>query len=131
MKTLHFLFLLFFLWSSVNCFAQKEKTDLPVAKFSDAKMEQAMLECYKTKGWKEQATKAIIISDWYYVKHPDTGIILRRVIDAVLILRKNDKCILQPFSFEQEAIEGNKYANFSDNPAYGYPKKISCECLNK
>lgn len=69
-------------------------------------------------------------SGWTIKRHPITGIILSRQIDAAILSRGADYCDIQGYSYSQPYIGGNFSAGSAKfNGAETYGTYIPCSCI--
>lgn len=108
-----------------------EKLCMPAAQMNDKEIEAGIFKAFKAKGWKEQAQEVRILSDkWNIERNKNTGIVLRRVIDAVVASTRDGKCISQEFSFAQD-YDGSQYQKEIYLYGVGGQRDINCKCIAK
>lgn len=102
---------------------------LPKAQMTDKVIEANILKAFLAQGWQEKPKEVRIVdADWTIVRNEVTGVIVKRVIDAIVASSNGYKCQYQIFGFAQD-YDGSKYQTviYLDNT--GDPKQISCGCL--
>jgi hypothetical protein len=103
----------------------------PAAQFNPA-LEQQILSRAKTVWTRPEATPAKVVlthSNWNYTRHPVSGVILDRNIDAVIMSRGKDYCDFQGYNYIQPNSGGYSAANssFVSEPHNWY---LPCSCMD-
>lgn len=116
--------------SSASFDPNDPNTCFPEAGMNDAALEAKILEAFLDKGWKETPKKVIITSRaWFIERHPVTGIILRRTIEAAVCSTRGDAdCFYQKFNFSQD-YDGSGYQDYTYMNGIGSQNQVPCGCF--
>ena len=98
---------------------------------SNPALEQQILSRARTTWSRPEATPAKVVlthSNWNYTRHPISGVILDRNIDAQIMSRGKDYCDFQGYNYIETNVGGYSVANskFVSEPYNWY---LPCSCM--
>lgn len=110
--------------------AKLNKVRMAKAKMKNKSLESSMLKALKNDGWKEKPLRAVITDDEWTYKQNVLGIVIARVINAQVAVKRDDgSCAIFSLSFIQDK-NGKKWSKTKLN-GVGGSWDINCKNVNK
>ncbi|MDF7776093.1 hypothetical protein P1X14_12610 [Sphingomonas sp. AOB5] len=105
---------------------------LPPAAMRNAGIENAILNRAR-QTWKDSATRPervlITHTGWTFYRHPVSGIVTRRAIDARILARGSTYCTVQGYAYSQAAVGSGFESQGDFSGAEEYTSYLPCACL--